>query len=121
MSRLKTTSVCGWSNFTSVSANMKKPLVNAFITIWLASSLTRSGSAVEAITKSTGRPPPPPGREGGVSGMTRRPAISDSLADTSICSSALDFVRWLHGLRPMPAKPPLGKMIWKVESVSGYD
>ena len=62
---------------------MNRPLANAFCTIWLASSASCCGSAVETITKSTGRPPPLPGSAGGVIGITRTPAIFDSFADAS--------------------------------------
>ena len=46
-------------------------------TSWLAKSMSCCGSAGEAITKSTGKSPPP-GSGGGVSGITRMPAIFDS-------------------------------------------
>jgi hypothetical protein len=53
--------------------------------------------------------------------MTRTPAIFDSSADTVPWSSSVLFSRSLHGLTAMPAKPPVGKMIWKVLAVSGND
>ena len=69
---------------------MKMPLANAFCTSWFANSTSCSGSAVEAMTKSTGKLPPP-GSGGGVSAMTRMPGIFESLAATSTwsCGRAL--------------------------------
>ena len=120
MSRLKTTSACGWSNFRSASAKMNSPLAKAFATSWLASSLSCCGSAVEAITKSTGKSPPP-GRGAGVSGITRTPAIFESGSVDSMRSCSVVFCRSLQGLVTMPPKPPVGPMIWKMLSLSGND
>ena len=57
---------------------MKSPLANAFATSLFAISTSCSGSAVEAITRSTGKSPPP-GSGCGVSGITRTPGICESL------------------------------------------
>ncbi len=99
---------------------MNRPLANALPTSWLAISISRSGSAVEAITNSTGKSPPP-GSEGGMSGMIRTPGICASLAEASRWSSWEVRSRSLHGLMTMPPKPTVGKVIWKVASVSGKD
>ena len=92
---------------------MNRPLANAFPTSWLANSVSCCGSAVEAMTKSTGKSPPP-GSGGGVSGMTRMPGICESFPATSISSCCVVFVRSLQGLVTMPPKPPVGDVIWKM-------
>jgi len=66
-----------------------------------------AGSAVEAITKSTGKSPPP-GSAGGMIGMTRMPGMRDSRAEASIWSSAVLLCRSFHGLVTMPLNPPVG-------------
>ncbi len=42
---------------------------------------------------------------------------------TLLCTSGKTWkalrLRWFHGLRPSPQKPPPGKVIWKVNLVSG--
>ena len=101
LSRLKTTSAWGWSNFRSASANMKSPLANALPTSWFATSTSCSGSAVDAITRSTGKSPPP-GSGAGVMGITRTPGISASFGETAISSSSVVRVRSLHGFITMP-------------------
>jgi hypothetical protein len=53
--------------------------------------------------------------------MTRSPAILESRAEASPWSWAVLLVRSLHGLAAMPAKPPEGKIIWKMLSVSGNE
>ena len=73
-----------------------------------------------AITKSTGKPPPP-GSDGGMSEITRTPGIFESFAPASIWSCAVLFLRSLHGFVTMPPKPPVGNVIWNVFSVSGND
>ncbi len=80
---MNTTSVWGWSNFTSESAYMNRPLAYAFCTIWPASAAICAGSLVEPMTNSTGNPSPP-GSGGGVRGMIRRPGILESAAAASI-------------------------------------
>ncbi len=99
---------------------MKRPLWNAFPTSWPAKPASCSGSAVEAMTKSTGKPLPP-GRGGGVSEMTRTPAIFEDFAAASICRSWVERFRALQGFVTMPPKPPLGEVIWKMLSLSGKD
>ena len=120
LSRSKTTSACGWSNFKSASANMKRPLAKAFPTSWLANSVSLSGSAVEATTKSTGKSPPP-GSAGGMSEITRTPGTFESPMAASTCSCSVVFLRWLQGFVTMPPKPPVGLVIWKMLSASGND
>ena len=104
----------------SESAKKKSPLANALPTSVFAISTSRSGSAVEAITKSTGKSPPP-GSGCGVIGITRTPAILASFPDDSISSCPVVFRRSLHGFVTMPPKPPVGLVIWKVWPVSGKD
>ena len=99
---------------------MNSPLANAFCTSWSASSLSCCGSAADAITRSTGKLPPP-GSGGGACGMTRTPAIFESGAIASISSCCVVLVRSLHGLVTMPPKPPLGNVIWKMLALSGND
>ena len=67
------------------------------------------GSAAEAMTKSTGKSPPP-GSGGGVSGIARMPGIFDSGPIDSISSCCVVLVRSLHGLVTMPPKPPVGNV-----------
>ncbi len=99
---------------------MNRPLAKAFPTSWPANSVSCGGSAVEAITKSTGKSPPP-GRGAGVMGMTRTPGIVESLPADSISSCSVVFFRSLHGFVTMPPKPPVGPVIWKMLSVSGNE
>ena len=99
---------------------MNLPLANAFCTSLLANSTSCSGSAVEAITKSTGKSPPP-GSAGGTSEITRMPGIWESLPAASIWSCELFLVRSLHGLVTMPPKPPVGKVSWNVFLYSGNE
>ena len=99
---------------------MNRPLANAFPTSWFAISRSCCGSAVEAITKSTGKSPAP-GRGAGVMGMTRTPGISASLPADSRSSSSVVFFRSLQGFVTMPPKPPVAPMIWNVFPVSGND
>ena len=99
---------------------MNRPLVNAFSTSWLANSTSCAGSAVEAMTRSTGKSPAP-GSGAGVMGITRTPAIFESGSVDSTRSCSAVFVRWLQGLRTMPPKPLVGDVIWKMLSLSGND
>jgi hypothetical protein len=99
---------------------MNRPLAKAFPTSCFANSASCCGSAVEAITKSTGKSPPP-GSGAGVIGITRMPGISDSLPVASTRSCSVVFFRSLQGLVTMPLKPPVGEVIWKVAPVSGND
>jgi hypothetical protein len=99
---------------------MNIPLANAFCTSCSANSRSRSGSAADAITKSTGKSPPP-GSAGGVSGITRMPGICDSGPIDSISSCCAVFVRSLHGVVTMPPKPPVGNVIWKMLAASGNE
>ncbi len=99
---------------------MNIPLAKALPTSWLANCTSCSGSAEEAMTKSTGKLPPP-GSGGGVSGITRMPAIFDNGPVDSTRSCCAVFLRWLHDLVTMPPKPPLGSVIWKMLSLSGIE
>ena len=99
---------------------MNIPLANAFCTSWFANATSCSGSAVEAMTKSTGKLPPP-GSEGGTSEMTRTPGIFENPAAAATCSCSVLFFRSVHGLVTMPPNPPVGKVSWKVFWVSGND
>ena len=83
---------------------MKRPLVKAFITSWLAMSFNRCGSAADAITRSTGKSPPP-GNGGGVNRIARMPGICESGPITSTSSCCVDFVRSLQGFRHHSAEP----------------
>ena len=108
------------SYFRSESANMNTPLAYALATSWFANPSSSRGSAVEAITNSSGNCPPP-GSGGGVVAMTRTPGIALSFPNASgrICS-VVRF-RSLHGFTPMPEIPPKGCVSWKVCLVSGID
>ena len=75
---------------------------------------------MDAITKSTGKSPPP-GSGAGVMGITRTPGISASLPEASSRSCSVVFVRSLQGFVTMPEKPPVGDVIWKMLSVSGNE
>ena len=94
----------------SVSANMNRPLcVAPSARAGSRARPARCGSAVDAITKSTGKLPPP-GSGGGTSGddadardLRQRPIEPRSAA------AACVFVRSLHGLVTMPPKPPVGE------------
>ncbi len=97
---------------------MNSPLANAFCTILFANSTSCCGSAVEAITKSTGKSPPP-GSAGGTIEMTRTPGILPSPAAASIWICVVFFFRSLHGLVTMPPNPPPGVMSWNVCWYSG--
>ena len=94
------------------------PLPNALPTSCCAISASRSGLPGEAITRSTGKSPPP-GSGGGVSGIARMPGTCDSGPATSISSCCVVFVRSLHGFATKPPKPPAGDVIWKMLSASG--
>ena len=114
-----TNSDCGWSILTSISggkANM--PLCIAFCWILLANSRICPVSAVEARTNSTGNWPPP-GSAGGVTGNIWMPGMACSFCCTSGMIWKMVRLRSSHGLTTMPPKPELGKVIWKVKSVSG--
>ena len=89
---------------------MKIPLVIAFCTSWFANCTNCCGSPADAITKSTGKLPPP-GRGGGVNGITRIPAIFESGAVDSTSNCCAVFFRSLQGLVTMPPKPPFGFVI----------
>ena len=121
LSRSKTTSVCGWSNFRSASAKMNRPLANAFPTSWLRelAELPR----LRRPRRSRGRP-----------GNRRRPAAAAASAGSRGCpgsataapstpsaAAASVLVRSLHGLVTMPPKPPVGDVSWKMLAVSGID
>ena len=99
---------------------MNSPLANAFCTIRFANSTSCWGSAVEAITKSTGKSPPP-GSAGGIMEMTRTPGILPRPAAASIWICEVFFRRSLQGLVTIPPKPPVGKVSWKVCWYSGND
>ena len=99
---------------------MNNPLANAFPTSCFAIASSCCGSAAEAITKSTGKSPPP-GSGGGVSGIVRMPGIFDSGPIDSISSCCAVLRRSLHGFVTMPPKPPEGPMIWKMLAASGID
>ena len=87
---------------------MNLPLANAFSTSCLANSTSCCGSADDAITKSTGKSPPP-GSGGGVCGITRMPGIFDNGPVDSTRSCCAVFVRSLHGFVTIPPKPPVGR------------
>src|SRR5262250_545179 len=99
---------------------MNMPLAIAFCTIDSASWLTCCGSDAEAITKSTGKLPPP-GSGGGVRGITRTPGICDSFTADSNRNCCVVFLRLLQGLTTMPPKPPLVLVSWKMLACSGND
>ena len=99
---------------------MNSPLANAFCTSCPATSTSRSGSADEEITRSTGKSPPP-GNGGGVSGNARIPGIFDSGPATSIWSCCAVLVRSLQGLVTMPPNPPVGNVSSNVPAASGND
>ena len=119
LSRSMTNSAWGWSILTSITGgNANILLCIAFICSRLASSSICAVSAVEARMNSTGKSPPP-GRAGGVTGKMRIPGIFCSSCWTPGRMS--NTVRSLssHGLTTIPPNPELGKVIWKVKSVSG--
>lgn len=119
MSRSMTNSVWGWSIFTSSCGGKANiPLAAALAWSWRAKPRIWSVSAVEARMNSTGNWPPP-GSAGGVTGNTCTPGMAMSLPCTSGRSPNTVRLRSSQGLVTMPLKPLLGKVIWKVNSVSG--
>ena len=81
---------------------------------------TQVTGAAEAITKSTGKSPPP-GRGGGVVGITRMPGTWESGPMDCIINACALFFRSLQGFVTIPPNPPFGEMIWKMLPVSGID
>ena len=86
----------------------------------MAKATSCCGSAVEATTKSTGKPPPP-GSAGGTREITRTPGICENFPAASIWSCDVLFLRSLQGLVTMPPKPPVGPVSWKMLWLSGND
>ncbi len=99
---------------------MNIPLAYAFPTSWFAIWTSWSGSAVDAMTKSTGKSPPP-GSGGGTVEITRIPGIRDSPPAASIWICAVVFFRSLQGLVTIPPKPPVGKISWNEFLYSGNE
>ena len=89
---------------------MNRPLAYALPTSWLAKSASCRGSAVEEMTKSTGKLPPP-GRAGGTRAMTRTPGIFERAPETSTWSCWVVFLRSSQGLVIIPENPPFGEVI----------
>ena len=99
---------------------MNRPLSLAFATSSRASSSSCRGSAAEAITRSTGKSPPP-GSGGGVVGIARMPGIfASGFVESSISCCAV-LPRSLHGTVTIPPNPPVGEVIWKMLAASGSD
>ena len=82
--------------------------------------MSRSGSAVDETTKSTGKSPPP-GSGGGTVEITRMPGIFETAAPAASWSCSVFRVRSSQGFATNPPKPPVGVVIWKMLSVSGSD
>ena len=96
-----------------IGGNAKLPLARALSLICSAYSNISSGSAVDALTNSTGKSLPP-GRAGGVTGITVTPLIFlNALCTNGLIYGALRF-RSLHLLKTMPLKPKLGYVSWKL-------
>ena len=69
---------CGWSIFTSIGGgNQNFPLAAAFCWSCLAKSRISDSSAVEAMTNSTGKVPPP-GSAGGSTAKVSTPGICET-------------------------------------------
>src|SRR5918996_1039129 len=100
--------------------NANIPLAIAFAWSCLAKSRISALSAVEAITNSTGNWPPP-GSAGGAMANAWTPGIAETLAWISGRISNTDRSRCCHGSNTAPQKPPLGRVNWKVNSVSGVE
>ena len=104
---------------TSISGGKANiPLCMAFPCNWRANSRISPVSAVDARTNSTGKSPPP-GRAGGVVGKIRIPGIFCSFCWIPGRIWKTFRFRSSQGLTTIPPNPELGKVIWKVKSVSG--
>ena len=111
LSRSSTISACGWSIFVSmIGGKANIPLAVAFSCNWRAKSRMTWGSAVEAMTNSTGKFPPP-GKAGGTTAKRLIPGMVASLAETSGRISLGVRSRSPQDLRTMPAKPDDGWVI----------
>ncbi len=114
-----TISASGWSTFTSMSGGKAKiPLFAAFSWSCFAKLRISEASAVEAMTNSTGKFPPP-GSAGGRMGKVWIPGTAPTFCWTSGRIWAAVRFRSFQGLSPSPQNPPDGKVIWKVKLVSG--
>src|ERR1019366_8255703 len=90
-----------------------------------------SGVSVERTPSWTGRPEPPPGREGRRNAAVLNPAIVESFAVTCGRTSIVPLVRSLQGLNTMPPMAvfatPLDALLesapksWKTLRVSGNE
>ena len=118
-SRSMTISASGWSTFTSMSGGKANiPLLAAFSCSCFAKLRISAESAVDAMTNSTGKFPPP-GRAEGRMGKVWIPGMVLTFRCTSGRICADDRVRSFQGFSPIPQKPPDGKVIWNVNLVSG--
>src|SRR5258706_13243436 len=99
---------------------MNMPLWNAFPTSWFAIPTSWLGSAVDAMTKSTGKSPPP-GSGGGTVEITRIPGLLDRPPEPSIWICCVVFLRSLQGLVTIRPKPPLGNTICNEVLDAGND
>jgi len=110
---------CGWSTFTSMGGgNQNLPLSAAFCCSCLANSRISLSSAVEAMTNSTGKVPPP-GSAGGSTANASIPGMAEIRCWISGSTCAVVRFRWLQGLSPTPQNPLLGVVSWKVNFDSG--
>ncbi len=94
------------------------PLFAAASWSLLAKPRISAVSAVEAMTNSTGKLPPP-GSAGGRMGKVWMPGMAATFCCTSGRIWAAERLRSFQGFSPSPQNPPDGKVIWKVKLVSG--
>ena len=103
---------------TGGKANM--PFVAAIVCNCCANCKISAGSAVEEMTKFTGKLSPP-GMGDGVTMNSRMPGILFTIACTSGRTWNAVRFRSPHGFSTMPLKPLLGMVSWNDASISGMD
>ena len=108
-SRSMTISASGWSTLTSMSGGKANiPLLAAFSWSCFAKLRISAESAVEAITNSTGKFPPP-GSAGGRMGKVWIPGMAATFCWTSGRICAADRLRSFQGFSPIPRIPRRGR------------